>query len=201
MAKRKYRASWDEVASLDCDHIAGWGALDGYVGTVDFDDMTPAKIHIEHDRKQDAISACYFSDNGKDAEPVRSTVHLERRPCRFGGTRAFFVCPTCKRRTLRLAVLPQGLRCGTCGRITWASRRETETRRLIRKANKIALRMGMNYFADQPKRPPHMRPETYARLLSELQPIKAEIERRVARRMATAKGPLGGLALIVRWGL
>ena len=201
MAKRKYRASWDEVASLDCDHIAGWGAVDGYVGTVDFEDMTPAKIHVEHERERDTFSAFYVSENGKDAEPVRSTVHLERRPCRFGGTRAFFVCPTCKRRTLRLAVLPQGLQCGACGRITWASRRETETRRLIRKANKIALRMGVDYFADPPKRPPHMRPETYARLLIELQPIKAEIERRVARRMAKAKGPLGGLATIVRWGL
>lgn len=201
MAKRKYRASWDEVASLDCDHIAGWGALDGYVGTVDFDDMTPAKIHVEHDLDRDTFSAFYVSKNVKDAEPVRSTVHLDRRPCRFGGTRAFFVCPTCQRRTLRLAVLPQGLRCGACGRITWASRRETETRRLIRKANKIALRMGMDYFADPPKRPPHMRPETFAKLMTELQPIRAEIERRVARRMATAKGPVGGLALVVRWGL
>ncbi len=201
MAVGRYVASWDEVASLDCDHIAGWGALDGYVGTVDFDDLTPAKIHIEHDRERDTISAFYFSDNGKDAEPVRSTVHLERCPCRFGGTRAFFRCPACQRRTLRLAVLKRGMLCGTCGRITWASRRETQTRRLIRKGNKIAARMGMDYFADPPKRPPHMRPETYARLLTELQPIRAEIERRVARRMAKAKGPLGGLATIVRWGL
>jgi hypothetical protein len=201
MAKRKYRASWDEIAYLDADHIAGWGALNGYVGTVDFDDVTPAKIHVEHDPDRDTFSAFYVSENVKDGEPVRSTVQLDRRPCRFGGTRAYFVCPTCPRRTLRLAVRPQGLRCGSCAQITWASRRETPTRRLIRKANKIALRMGMDYFGDPPKRPPHMRPETYAGLLSELLPIKAEIERRVARRMAKAKGPLGGLATIVRWGL
>jgi hypothetical protein len=103
---------------------------------------------------------------------------------------------------LRLAVLAGGLCCGTCGKITWGSRRETETRRLVRKANKIALRLGLDYFADHPKRLPHMRAATYARIIAELEPLKAEINRRVAVRMAGAKGPLGAWgALMMRWGL
>ena len=58
------------------------------------------------------------------ADFVTSRITLERRPCRLGGNRTYFICPCCLRRVLRLAVLPEGLRCGPCGRVTWASRRE-----------------------------------------------------------------------------
>ncbi len=88
-------------------------------------------------------------------------------------------------------MLAEGLCCGTRGRITWGSRRQTETRRLVRKANKIALRLGLDYFGDHPKRPPHMRAATYARIIAELEPLKAEINRRVAVRMARAMGAWG----------
>ena len=201
MAAPRYRTTWEQVSALDADHIAGWGAFKGYAGPIEFDGTEPAKIHCEHDAERDAFSAFYVWEGKEDAGPIRSTVHLERRPCRFGGTRAYFICPSCARRTLRLAALPAGLRCGPCGRITWGSRRQTETARLVRKANKIALRLGLDHFTDPPKRPPHMRAATYAAIMGELEPLKAEIHRRVTVRMARAKGPLGGWAALVRWGL
>jgi hypothetical protein len=202
MAAPRHRATWEQVSALDADHIASWGAFAGYAGPITFDDTEPAKLHVEHDAERDTFAAFYVW-KGKDDEagPIRSTVRLERRPCRFGGTRAYFVCPRCARRTLRLAVLAGGLCCGTCGRITWGSRRETETRRLVRKANKVALRLGLDYFGDHPKRPPHMRAATYARIMAELEPLKAEINRRVAMRMARAKGPVGAWGALMRWGL
>jgi hypothetical protein len=202
MAAPRYRATWEQVSALDADHIASWGAFAGYAGPITFDNTEPTKLHVEHDAERDTFGAFYVW-KGKDDEvgPIRSTVRLERRPCRLGGTRAYFVCPRCARRTLRLAVLAGGLCCGTCGRITWGSRRETETRRLVRKANKVALRLGLDYFGDHPKRPPHMRVATYARIMAELEPLKAEINRRVAVRMARAKGPMGAWGALVRWGL
>jgi hypothetical protein len=201
MARAKYRATWDDVSCLDADHIAGWGALTGYSGVIGFDDTEPREIHVEHDSERDTLAASYVWKGEDEAEPIRSTVHLERRPCRFGGARAYFICPCCGRRTLRLAVLPNGLVCGTCGRITWGSRRETETRRLVRKANKLALRLGLDSCTDAPKRPPRMRLATYARIRDELDPLMVEINRRVAVRMARAKGPLSALGTLVRWGL
>jgi hypothetical protein len=202
MAAPRYRATWEQVSALDADHIASWGAFAGYVGPITFDNTEPAKLHVEHDTDRDAFSAFYVWKGKEDeAGPIRSTVRLDRRPCRFGGTRAYFVCPRCARRTLRLAVLAGGMCCGTCGRITWGSRRETETRRLVRKANKIALRLGLDCFGDHPKRPPHMRAETYARTMAELEPLKTEINRRVAVRMARAKGPIGAWGALMRWGL
>jgi hypothetical protein len=202
MAAPRYRATWEQVSALDADHIAGWGAFAGYVGPITFDDTEPRKLHVEHDRERDTFSAFYvWKGSAEEAGPIRSTVRLERRACRFGGTRAYFICPRCARRTLRLAVLSGGVCCGTCGRITWGSRRETETRRLVRKANKIALRLGLDYFADAPERPPHMRAATYARIMAELEPLRTEINRRVALRMARAKTPWGHLGALMRWGL
>lgn len=202
MAGRRYRATWEQVSALDADHISGWGAFAGHVGGIEFDDTEPAKIHVEHDAARDAFSAFYvWKGELEESGPVRSTVRLERRPCRFGGNRVYFICPGCARRTLRLAVLAGGLCCGACGKITWGSRRETQTRRLVRKANKVALRLGLDYFGDPPKRPPHMRLTTYARNMAELEPLKAEINRRVAARMTRAKGPLGAWGALARWGL
>jgi hypothetical protein len=202
MAAPRFRATWEQVSALDADHVASWGAFAGYAGPITFDDTEPTKIYVEHDAERDAFSAFYVWKSKEDeAGPIRSTVRLERRPCRFGGARAYFICPRCSRRTLRLAVLAGGLSCGTCGQITWGSRRETETRRLVRKANKIALRLGLDYFGDPPKRPPHMRAATYARIMAELEPLKLEINRRVAVRMARAKTPWGHLGALTRWGL
>ena len=203
MAAPRYRATWEQVSALDADHIASWGALSaGYSGPITFDDTKPAKLHVEHDSERDMLSAFYVWPGQEDESgPIRSVVRLERRPCRFGGTRAFFICPRCTRRTLRLAVLAGGLCCGTCGRITWGSRRETETRRLVRKANKLALRLGLDYFGAPPKRPKHMRTATYARTVAQLEPLKAEINRRVAVRMARARTPWGHMGALARWGL
>jgi hypothetical protein len=202
MTAPRYRATWEQVSALDADHIASWGAFAGYAGPITFDDTEPAKLHVEHDAERDTFAAFYvWPGDADEAGPIRSTVRLERRPCQFGGTRAYFVCPACERRTLRLAVLAKGLLCGACGRITWGSRRETETRRLVRKANKIALRLGLEHFTDPPKRPPNMHAETYARTLAELEPLKAEINRRAAIRLARARGRFGVVPALMRWGL
>jgi hypothetical protein len=201
MAARRYRATWDEIAFLDADHIASWGAFAGYSGAMDFDGSEPAKIHAEHDSERDTLSAFYVWKGGDDAAPIRSTVRLERRPCRFGGARVYFRCPGCRRSTLRLAVLASGLLCGTCGRITWGSRRECETARLVRRANKLALRLELECFSDTPKRPKGMRLHTYAAIRAKLDPLRAEIEHRVRVRMARAKGPFGYMPSLLRWGL
>ncbi|MCX7358137.1 MAG: hypothetical protein NT015_08360 [Alphaproteobacteria bacterium] len=200
MTARTYRATWDDIATLDADHIASWGALAGYQGVIEFDGLKPSKIHAEHDRERDTLSAFYVWKGGADA-PIRSTVRLERRPCRFGGTRAYFRCPRCARATLRLAVLASGLMCGTCGRITWKSRRLGDTARLVRRADKLAGKLGLGTVLSSPRRPARMRLETYARIVADLAPMQAEINRRLALRAARSKTPLGHLTAALRWGL
>jgi hypothetical protein len=114
---------------------------------------------------------------------VTSTVHLRRRPMRFGGTRAYFICPSgCGRRVLRLAVLPQGLCCGTCGNVTWGSRRQRPAQRLVHKANKLAAELGMKQWFEVPKeKPRYMRAVKFAAL-----------NEKHARTVARLMGWLGG---------
>jgi hypothetical protein len=46
-----------------------------------------------------------------------------------------------------------------------------------------------------------MRAPTYARIMAELEPLKAEINRWVAVRMARAKTPWGHLGALMLWVL
>lgn len=141
-------------------------------------------------------------DRSRSAEFTQSRVELARRPCRFGGTRAFFMCPCCGRNTLRLAVLPDGLRCGRCGRITWDSRRKRPLQRLMRKADKIAWKLDCDSWQDVPdKKPAHMRVTTFEALKAQHGTLAAEINREIGRRLARTRGGLlEQMALLVRMG-
>jgi hypothetical protein len=206
MAKRRYAHTWDDLAFLDADHIASWGALKGYCGPIEYEGFTPSAIHAEHDRERDTFSAFYTwpDDRSGDPAPIRSTARIERRPQRFGGSRPYFRCPDCERTTLRLAILNDGLRCGRCGGVTWGSRREGETGRLVRRANRIAARLGLENWADPIRRPLHMRTHTFARLAAELDRLQVEITRRAKARLARGTGRFGmvrALATLEKWGL
>ena len=116
MPARRYRCTWDDIAWLNCDYIAGWGALEsGRQETIDFHDDALPKLAMGMDPDGAAFRATYqWNTIGGREEGafIHSRVCLERRLCRFGGSRAYFICPCCLRRVLRLAVLPEGLRCG-----------------------------------------------------------------------------------------
>ena len=189
MPRTRYRCTWDDIACLDADHMAGWGAFDrGHSDTVDFDDDRHPVLAFEMAIDRDQFRVAYqWTDHRGDpqGEFIRSSISLERRPCRFGGKRVYFICPCCGGRVLRLAVLPEGLRCGTCGRVTWRSRREQPLARLIRKANKLGDRLGCEDWRSNPsKRPAHMRIETYVRLTAQRAAIVDEINRRIGWRLA-----------------
>jgi hypothetical protein len=189
MPPHRYRCTWDDIAWLDCDHMASWGAFEaGRRETIDFDDDDLPKLAFTMDDNGAAFSATYqWRQAGQRAtgDYVHARVHLKRRPCRFGGWRTYFICPCCGRGTLRLAVLPEGLRCGTCGRVTWASRRQRRVDRLIRKANKISLKLGCDSWMDSPdKRPLHMRVAAFERLKAEQAALVAEINRDIARKLS-----------------
>lgn len=202
MPAPRYRCTWDEIAYLDADHMGGWGAFEhGCRQTIDFDDDDLPRLAFEMDCARDEFLALYqWRENGRPTEPdfVRSTVSIDRRPCRFGGLRPYFIAPCCGRRTLRLAVLCSGLRCGRCGRVTWGSRREQPTQRLIRRANKVARKLGLDCWYEQlASRPPHMRLATFAQLSAERATLVTEINRRIAVRLSRS-GLMAEMAYFTR---
>lgn len=207
MAARRYRYTWNDIAAVDCDYIASWGAFDpGCSHTIDFDDDTLPRIAFKMASDGKSFSVAYQWQAGERGQPrdfTQSHVHLYRRPCRFGGTRAYFICPSCGRTTLRLAVLSEGLRCGPCGGVTWESRRQRPLQRLMRKADKIAFQLGCNSWQDVPlKKPAHMHVATFETLKMERAALVSEINREILRRLARTRGGLlGQMAALVKMGM
>jgi hypothetical protein len=99
-------------------------------------------------------------------------------------------------------VLPDGLRCGRCGRVTWDSRREQPLQRLIRKANRRAVALGCDSWREVPyKRPPHMRVERFERLRREHTKLATEINRQIAVRLSKKPDLFHQMAMLVRLGI
>jgi hypothetical protein len=187
MPARRYRCTWDDIAYLDADHMARWGAFAfGCRETITFEDGLPELAFEMHNDRNEFVVVYKWQAIGHppDGPFVRSRIVIDRRPCRYGGDRIYFRCPCCGRRTLRLAVLPEGLRCGACGRVTWASRRETRTERLMRRGNKIAAKLDLGAWHDLPeKRPRGMRVATFVRLKAELAAERERINRQMLATM------------------
>lgn len=207
MATRRYRYSWEEIAALDCDYIAGWGALHPDSShTIDFDDDALPRLAFKMAGDGQSFSVAYqwpASDRLQPTDFIQTRVELARRPCRFGGARAYFMCPCCGRTTLRLAVLPEGLRCGRCGRVTWDSRRQRPLQRLMRKADKVASKLGCDSWKDVPdRRPAHMRMASFEALKAERAALVVEINREINRRLVRTRGGLlEQMGALVKMGL
>lgn len=188
MAGRRYRYTWDHINALSADYMARWGAfVRGCEANVGFDDEDEAlfisfRMHGDRDSFTVRYAACRVRGTtcGTDVE---LEVRVERRPCRFGGHRVFFVCPWCRCTTLRLAVLPEGLRCRHCGSVTWGSRREHAPQRLIRRANNVAAKLQLCEWSDHPTdRPPHMRTAKFELLKVERAMLADRINDRLNRQ-------------------
>jgi len=130
-------------------------------------------------------------DRDNESYPVRSTVYLERRPCRFGGTRAFFIAPCCCRRVLRLAAMAGGMTCGDCGRLTYATKLKDPAARKVRRANVLAGRLECEDWFKPPERrpPPHMHRRTFERLAAKHQQVVREAVARMGWKQAY-RGPV-----------
>jgi hypothetical protein len=109
-----------------------------------------------------------------DAIPI---VHL---PCRFGGSRAYFICPgprgtDCGRRITKLHLSNRYFLCRHCAKLAYASQFETSWQRALRRANKLKRRLGMGVELAEPlaERPKGMWVRTYGCLLNEI--LQAEI--------------------------
>lgn len=95
-------------------------------------------------------------------------VSLVSTPCTFGGTRPWFLCPRCGRRVAVLYGREMFL-CRHCRGLAYRSQRETENRRVIRRADAIRRRLGWPQGVLNPtgEKPKGMRLRTFLRLFEE----------------------------------
>jgi hypothetical protein len=110
--------------------------------------------------------------NGSGWEDVTETVRIVRVPCRFGGTRPYFICPgvlkgmTCGRRVGKLYGPGRYFPCRHCCRLAHTSQSENASDRALRRANKGRKRLcgAAGTDAPFPDKPKGMWRRTYERM-------------------------------------
>jgi hypothetical protein len=117
---------------------------------------------------------------------LAETIPIVHLSCRFGGSRAFFICPgpgngTCGRRITKLQFSHRYFLCRHCNKLAYASQYEATWQRALRRANRLKQRLGIGIGIAEslPGKPKGMWVRTYACLLDEI--LQAEILANEAR--------------------
>jgi hypothetical protein len=117
----------------------------------------------------------------REREEIEVVIPVVYLCCRFGGSRAYFICPglgdgtDCGRRATKLHLSHRYFLCRHCNKLAYASQYERPWQRALRRANKLKQGLGIDVGIDEPypEKPRGMWARTYGRLLDEL--LQAEI--------------------------
>lgn len=135
-----------------------------------------AQIGVSSDGESVTLSYSYRRTGDSKWQDVRQRVKIERVPCRFGGTRAYFICPgagngrRCERRAVKLYGAGRYFLCRHCHRIAYTSQSETELDRLYRRSSKLRERLDgvPGIWNALPQKPKGMWQRTYQRRLAQV---------------------------------
>jgi hypothetical protein len=118
-------------------------------------------------------------------EDMAETIPIVYLPCRFGGSRAYFICPgpgprpgngtDCGRRTTKLHLSQHYFLCRHCNQLAYASQYERPWKRALRRVNKLKQRLGIDVGIGDPflEKPKGMWARTFDYLLIEM--LQAEM--------------------------
>jgi hypothetical protein len=185
VARKKWKLCWDDVADLDSRMMASWQAFrPGCCETIDIEGegIKEMPTFMMDDAGKSFTIVYAWHDASDDVTTCRLRVLLDEIP-RGLGREIVFRCPSCDRRCTRLAFRSYGLVCARCGPVTWGSNREGKVARMVRRANTIAGKLGLQSWAQKPtKKPPHMRLARYVSLLDQRQRALAKIATQLRSR-------------------
>jgi hypothetical protein len=186
------RIKVESCRSIDVNRLHREGCLHaGWVGSSHWTREGERVASIGMRAGHDALYLSYsFSRGGGEWEDVAETVRIVRKPCRFGGTRPYFICPgivngiACGRRVAKLHGPGRYFLCRHCYRLAHASQSEDRWDRLLRRANKIRQRLGgdTGMAARFPRKPKRMWKRTYERLAEEVFEAELNADDAFARR-------------------
>jgi hypothetical protein len=116
-----------------------------------------------------------------ECEEIVEIIPIVHARCRFGGSRAYFICPgpkhgtDCGRRITKLHLSHRYFLCRHCNKLAYASQYEQPWQRALRRANKLKHRLGIDVGIAEPfpEKPKGMWTRTYGCLLNEV--LGAEI--------------------------
>ena len=134
-------------------------------------------LRAEIDRLHLSYKVRVVDGKWEDIDETISIVHL---PCRFGGSRPYFICPgpqngtDCGRRITKLYFSCRYFLCRHCNKLAYQSQYEQPWQRAIRRVNKLKKCLGIDVEIGDPfQKPKRMWTRTFDSLLNEL--LQAEI--------------------------
>ena len=137
--RRSHKPKVEECISLDSNQLSRDGCLkNGWNGS---------KVWSRNGAKISSIGMRATADHlylGYKSEfygSVIQPVQIERMPCRYGGSRAYFRCK-CGRRVIKLYCLSKLFLCRHCSGIFHGSKNECSWDRSLRRRTKYRKRMG-----------------------------------------------------------
>lgn len=146
---------------LDVRRLKREGALTpGSKATVRWSTGAALAYTVAHNQ----ITLDYRWSHGDSSAHVTSGIELEQTACNFGGSRTWFLCPTCG---ARVAIIYVGrfVSCRTCARLVYPSQSQDAIGRSWRRTLMIERRMGVPDGRSWDfRRPKGMRRATFDRL-------------------------------------
>jgi hypothetical protein len=174
--KDRGRKTVESYWMLDVDQLSKKGCLrPGWSGACQWTDGNEGfSINIRAEAERVRLSYTVRGDG--EWEDIGDTIPIVHFPCRFGGSRAYFICPgpgygtECGRRITKLRLSRRYFLCRHCNRLPYASQYEQSWQRALKRANKLKHRLGIDVgiaepFPDKPK---GMWVRTYGCLLDEI---------------------------------
>lgn len=128
----------------------------------------------------DSLTLQYTIGQADARRDGSQTVCLALTRCNFGNTRAWFLCPICRRRAGLLFLRWARFACRTCQKVAYSSQSDDALDQTWHKQRRIEARLGANWA-----RPKGMWQRTYGRLMREL--IECQERRDVAFTAAASR--------------
>jgi hypothetical protein len=174
----------EDCLSLDVNYMNRQGSLrPGAAGSLQWTRNGKRVSSIGFRMKGNQLILDYrHRSYGGEWEDVKELVQVVHNPCRFGGTRPYFICPgvingiACSRRVVMLYADGTYYFCRKCYRLKYSSQYENSWNRAMIRANKIRERLGGDFGVDSllPPRPKGMSHRTYERLCNEVRLAEAK---------------------------
>ena len=174
----------EDYISLDVNYMNRQGSLrPGAAGSLQWscNGKRVSSVGFRMEGNQLTLNYRHRSSGG-EWENIKEPIHVVRNPCRFGGTRPFFICPgvvngvVCGRRVVMLYAYSNYYFCRKCYRLKYSSQYEGSWDRAMTRANKIRERLGGEWGMESmlAPRPKGMWHRTYKRLCNEVRLAEAE---------------------------
>src|SRR6516162_9530594 len=178
LARKTLESCW----MLDVDQLSKTGCLQpGWSGTCQWTEGNEVvSINLRAEAKRLCLSYP-LRVGDREWRDVTDTIAIVHLPCRFGGSRAYFICPgpgggtECGRRVTKMHLSHRYFLCRHCSQLAYASQYEQPWQRALRRANKLKQRLGIDVGIAEPfpDKPRGMWVRTYGYLLNKI--LQAEI--------------------------